>query len=113
MEDMPEVETVVVPIGGGGLISGISTALKESKPNVRVIGVQAAAVCPYYVSRQNGHPSASSCLPTVADGLICTWPGEKPYPIIEDFAGTHVFRSQVLSSLNYLDKLDSVVLFSF
>ncbi|WP_141430826.1 threonine/serine dehydratase [Bacillus sp. 03113] len=85
MEDLPDVETVLVPIGGGGLISGISTALKELKPNVRVVGVQAAASCAYYVSRQNGYPSAAPCLPTVADGLSCRYPGENPFPIIEKY----------------------------
>ena len=85
MEDLPDVETVLVPIGGGGLISGISTAIKESKPNVRVVGVQAAAGCPYYVSRQNGHPSTVQCRPTVADGLYSYKPGENPYPIIEKY----------------------------
>jgi len=85
MEDLPDVETVLVPIGGGGLISGISTAIKESKPDVRVIGVQAAASCAYYVSRQNGHPSEAPCLPTVADGLSCRKPGENPYPIVEKY----------------------------
>ncbi len=86
MEDLPDVSTVLVPIGGGGLISGISTAIKESKPNVRVIGVQAAACCAYYVSRQNGRPSTSTWTqPTVADGLTCTRTGEKPYPIIEKY----------------------------
>lgn len=85
MEDLPDVDTVLVPIGGGGLISGISTALKESKPNVRVIGVQAAASAAYYFSRLNGHPSEAPCLPTVADGLSCRRPGENPYPIIEKY----------------------------
>lgn len=85
MEDLPDVDTLLVPIGGGGLISGISTAIKEAKPNVRVIGVQAAACCVYYVSRQNGHPSTVSPLPTVADGLSCAQAGEKPYPIIEKY----------------------------
>jgi len=85
LEDLPDVETVLVPIGGGGLISGISTAIKESKPNVRVIGVQAAAVSVYYVSRQNGHPSTVESRPTLADGLSCLQAGEKPYPIIEKY----------------------------
>lgn len=85
MEELPDVDTVLVPIGGGGLISGISTAIKESKQNVRVIGVQAAASCAYYVSRQNGHPSETPCLPTIADGLSCRRPGNNPYPIIEKY----------------------------
>lgn len=83
MEDLPDIDTVLVPIGGGGLISGISTAFKAAKPNVRVIGVQAAASAAYYVSRQKGCPSEAPILPTVADGLSCRRPGENPYPIIE------------------------------
>lgn len=83
MEDLPDIDTVLVPIGGGGLISGISTAFKAAKPNVRVIGVQAAASAAYFVSRQKGCPSEAPVLPTVADGLSCRRPGENPYPIIE------------------------------
>jgi threonine dehydratase len=85
MEDLPSVDTVLVPIGGGGLISGISTAIKESKPEVRMIGAQAAASCAYYVSRQNGYPSEVTSRPTVADGLTCSRTSENPYPIIEKY----------------------------
>ena len=85
LDELPDVETAVVPIGGGGLISGISTALKESKPDVRVIGVQAAACAAYYASRQNGCPTAVQSLPTLADGLACVRPGKHPYPIIEKY----------------------------
>jgi threonine dehydratase len=85
MEDLPDVETVLVPIGGGGLISGISTAIKESNPNVQVIGVQATASCAYFVSRQNGYPSTMTSRPTVADGLTCSRTSENPYPIIEKY----------------------------
>jgi threonine dehydratase len=85
MEDLPDVDTVLVPIGGGGLISGISTALKESKPDVRVIGVQAAASASYYVSRQKGFPSEVPVRLTVADGLSSRRPGKNPYPIIEKY----------------------------
>lgn len=83
LEDLADVDTIIVPIGGGGLISGVSTAIKELKPNIRVIGVQAAACCVYYVSRQNGQPSSVIPLPTVADGLSCAQAGIKTYPIIE------------------------------
>ena len=85
LEDLPDVDTVLVPIGGGGLISGISTAIKESRPAVRVIGVQPAACGVYYVSRQKGYPSTVTPLPTVADGLSCVEAGVKPYPIIEKY----------------------------
>jgi threonine dehydratase len=85
MEDLPDVDTVLVPIGGGGLISGISTAIKESKPNVRVIGVQAAACGAYYTSRQNGYPSEITPRPTVADGLTSIRVSDYTYPIIEKY----------------------------
>lgn len=85
MEDLPSIETVLVPIGGGGLISGISTFLKESNSNVRVVGVQAAASCGYYVSRQNGCRSEAPILPSIADGITCRTPSEITYPIIEKY----------------------------
>ena len=85
LEDLPDVDTVVVPIGGGGLISGISTVIKESRRDIRVVGVQAANCCVYYVSRQNGAPSKVSPIKTLADGLSCAQAGVKPYPIIEKY----------------------------
>ncbi|MFH2040520.1 MAG: threonine/serine dehydratase [Chloroflexota bacterium] len=85
LEDLPDVDTLLVPIGGGGLISGISTAIKESKPNVRVIGVQAAACGAYYASRQNGYPSTITPRPTLADGLTSINVSDFTYPIIEKY----------------------------
>ena len=85
LEDLPELDTIVVPIGGGGLISGISTFVKESGSKARVIGVQAAACAAYYASRKNGSPTTVPGGPTVADGLSCHQPGDTPYPIIEKY----------------------------
>ncbi len=85
LEDQPDIKTVVVPIGGGGLISGISTAIKESNPAVRVVGVQAAASCGYYLSRLNGRPTKMTSQPTIADGIECSYPTENPYPIIDKY----------------------------
>lgn len=94
MEDLSDVETVLVPIGGGGLISGIATAIKESKPDIRVIGVQAEACCPYYCSRQNGERTRVTVKQTIADGLACDWPGNNPYPIIEKYVDDIVVVSE-------------------
>ena len=87
LEDLPDVQTVVVPIGGGGLMSGISTAIKETNPNIRVIGIQAAASCPYYASRMAGKPTPPpfNGKETLADGISCTAVGKNPYPIIEKY----------------------------
>ncbi len=54
LEDLEDVDTVIVPLGGGGLISGIATAIKETKPSVRVIGAEPALTPKYYHSRING-----------------------------------------------------------
>lgn len=85
MKSLPEVETVLVPIGGGGLISGISTAIKETNPNIRVVGVQAAASCAFYESRKNGKRTSVVNRPTIADGIECGSPSNNPYPIIEKY----------------------------
>jgi threonine dehydratase len=85
MEDLPDVDTVLVPIGGGGLISGISTAIKETKPNVRVIGVQAAACGAFYASWQNGYRTEITARPTLADGLTSIRVSDYTYPIIEKY----------------------------
>ena len=85
LEDEPQIKTVVVPIGGGGLISGIATAIKESDPSIRVVGVQAAASCGYYLSRLNGRPTRMTSQPSLADGIGCSYPTENPYPIIDKY----------------------------
>lgn len=69
LEDLPAVDTVLVPIGGGGLISGIATALKGLKPSVRVIGVQAEGASTIAPSLQKGAPIALDAVETMADGI--------------------------------------------
>ena len=85
LEDLPDVSTVIVPVGGGGLISGVATAFKELKPSVRVIGAEPALTPKYYHSRLNGEPTSLPLLDTIADGLRISVPGRNPYPIIEKY----------------------------
>ena len=85
MEDLPDVETVVVPIGGGGLISGISTAIKESNPKIRVVGVEPANSDGFLASRNAGHRIRIQSKPTIADGITCSEPSERPYEIVERY----------------------------
>ncbi|MCD8036852.1 MAG: threonine/serine dehydratase [Clostridiales bacterium] len=85
LEDLEDVDTVIVPMGGGGLISGISTAIKETKPSVRVIGAEPAMTPKYYESRKRGEYTALPDAYTVADGLRLSVPGKNPYPIIEKY----------------------------
>ncbi|WP_247003489.1 threonine ammonia-lyase [Halosolutus gelatinilyticus] len=68
-EDLPDVDTIVVPIGGGGLISGIATAFAELSPETRVVGVQAAGAATVPDSLQKGDPVALESVKTIADGI--------------------------------------------
>jgi threonine dehydratase len=79
------VDTVIVPIGGGGLISGIATAIKETKPSVRVVGAEPALTPKYYHSRINKERTSLPLKNTIADGLRISVPGQNPYPIIERY----------------------------
>jgi len=68
-EELPQVEMVLVPVGGGGLISGVGAALKGLKPGVEVVGVQSVASPAMYRSWQAGKPTETPIEPTIADGL--------------------------------------------
>ncbi len=85
LEDLEDVDTVIIPMGGGGLISGIATAIKETKPSVRVIGAEPALTPKYYHSRINKERTSLPLLNTIADGLRISVPGQNPYPIIEKY----------------------------
>ncbi len=81
LADVPELEVLVVPIGGGGLISGIATAAKAQKPGIEIIGVQAAA-CPSMYRKRAGLPEAP-LRPTIADGIAVKRPGRFTLPIVK------------------------------
>mgnify|MGYP006284446775 CR=1 FL=1 len=83
VEDLPSVETVVVPIGGGGLISGIATALKGKKPDVRVIGVQAEGASSVAPSLEKGERVVRDSVDTIADGIATRTIGEKTFEVIK------------------------------
>jgi len=84
LDDLPEVETVVVPIGGGGLISGIATALKGKKPGVRVVGVQAAGAASAARSVERGERVELDSVDTIADGIATRSVGEKTFDVIQE-----------------------------
>jgi len=85
LEDLADVDTVIVPMGGGGLISGVATAIKESNPAVRVVGAEPALTPKYYHSRLNKRRTSLPLQNTIADGLRISVPGQNPYPIIERY----------------------------
>lgn len=83
MADLADAETLVVPIGGGGLISGIATAAKAIRPAVRVIGVEAARAPAAWLSRQAGAIATLEVARSLADGIVLKQLGALTYPVIE------------------------------
>ena len=85
VEDLPDVTVIVVPIGGGGIISGIAIAVKSLRPNVRIIGVQAAECAPIKASIEKGEICVAETAMTIADGIAVKRPGAITTPIIKEF----------------------------
>ena len=85
MQDLSDVDTVVVPLGGGGVLAGVAVAVKESNPAVRVVGVEPSRIPRYSESRKAGKPVEVELQDTVADGLMITTTGSNTYPIIEKY----------------------------
>jgi threonine dehydratase len=81
-DDLPSVDVVVVPIGGGGLISGVSMALKSLNPEIRVIGVESSGAPAMKRSVQEGHRVELDHVDSVIDGLIVKRVGEKTLDIV-------------------------------
>ncbi|MET8410135.1 threonine ammonia-lyase [Streptomyces sp. NPDC005195] len=84
LEQCPEVRTIVVGIGGGGLAAGVAVAVKSIRPDVRIIGVQAAGAAAYPASLAAGRPVPVANPATMADGIKVGRPGDVPFAIIRD-----------------------------
>lgn len=94
LEQLPEVEQIVVPIGGGGLISGIAFAIKALKPSCKVIGVQAAGAPSMYESRKAGQPIELPSVSTIADGIAVKKPGDLTFELCEKYVDELVTVSE-------------------
>ncbi len=84
IEQCPQVRTVVIPVGGGGLAAGVTVAVKSLDPAVQVIGVQAAAVAPFPASLAAGRPIPVKGTPTMADGIAVAVPGELAFGLLSE-----------------------------
>ncbi|QKW21330.1 threonine ammonia-lyase [Kitasatospora sp. NA04385] len=86
LEQCPEVRTVLVGTGGGGLLAGVAIAVKALRPDVRVIGVQAAAAAAYPLSLAAGRPVSLERFATMADGIMVGRPGDIPFEVVNALA---------------------------
>ena len=84
LQKVPDVRTIVVCTGGGGLLAGIAMAVKSERPDVRIVGVQAQDAAAYPGSLAAGHPVALEHMSTMADGIAVGRPGAVPFAIVRD-----------------------------
>ncbi|MGA8246558.1 MAG: threonine ammonia-lyase [Nocardioides sp.] len=106
LEQAPGVETVVVPCGGGGLLSGIAIAVKGHRPDVRVVGVQAEGAAAYPASLAAGHPVPLRSMSTIADGIAVGLPGKVPFATVRDLVDEVITVSEASLSRAVLATLE-------
>lgn len=85
LDDLPEVSTVIVPVGGGGLIAGIAIAIKSHHPGARIIGVEPEGASAMWRSRQAGQPVRLDRVDTIADGLSAPFAGELTFQVVQQY----------------------------
>lgn len=94
LQQLPDVDVVIVPIGGGGLISGVAFAIKSLKPECKVIGVQAEGAPSMLQSRKSGKPIKLDNVSTIADGIAVKEPGDLTYAMCEKYVDEIVTVSE-------------------
>jgi threonine dehydratase len=85
LEQVPQLEAVVVAIGGGGLIGGIACAIKESRPDIRVVGVQTSRLPSMAMAVEQHHPVTLQPATTIADGIAVRRAGEVTFPVVDRY----------------------------
>jgi threonine dehydratase len=85
LQQHPDIEAIVVPIGGGGLIGGIACAAKETKPSVLIFGVQPARIASMKAAVAEGKPVTLDSAKTIADGIAVRRAGERTLPLVEKY----------------------------
>lgn len=94
LDDLPETDVVIVPVSGGGLISGVAAALKELKPTLKVIGVNTEGAMAMYTSLQHGKPTEVEKVDTIADGLMAKKPGDLTFAHTQHYVDDMVLVSE-------------------
>lgn len=94
LEQVADVDTIIVPVGGGGLLSGVLTAIKETKPSIQVIGVEPEIANDTYLSLQNRSITTIPATTTIADGLRTNQPGDLTFPVLMKYLDDLVLVSE-------------------
>ncbi|MGE5485839.1 MAG: threonine ammonia-lyase [Ignavibacteriales bacterium] len=111
LEDLPDVDFVAIPVGGGGVISGLLMALKESRAGIRVWGVQSTGAPSMKVSLDRGQVTELPRIDTIADAIAVRKPGERPFRLVRDLADgiATVDDAEIIKTIGRLAFWDKVV----
>lgn len=111
LEQRPDVATVLVPIGGGGLAAGVAAAVKLSRPDVSVIGVEPAGAAKMKSSIAAGHPVTLDRTESIADGLLPVRPGDLTFALVKQFIDTIVTveDQQIVDAVLWLESSAKIV----
>lgn len=109
-EDLPTVDTVFVPVGGGGLISGTALALKWLKPNVRIVGVEPSGCTPVIAGLEAGKPVIVAC-DTFCDGVAVSFMMPEMFPLLRDLVDEMVTveEDDVVAAIRHLALRNKIV----
>lgn len=104
VEALPDVDTVIIPVSSGGLIAGVATAVKELRPQAKVIGVQPVSSNATYLSIQKGEVTRIGEIDTICDALIAAHPGHLPFAHIQNYVDEMVLvpDAEVKAAMRWL-----------
>jgi len=106
LQQVPDLDAIIVPVGGGGLIAGVSLVVKTLRPRVRVIGVESKATASFAAAVRAGHPVSTVARPTLADGLAVAQVGANAFALARDRVDRVVVVDEDLISLAVLRMLE-------
>ncbi len=111
LEQLPQLDTVIVPVGGGGLIAGIAVALKELRPRIRVIGVQTSSLPSMAAALEEKIPVLLPQASTIADGIAVRVAGKKTLPLIQKYVDDLVLvdEEEIANSILFLLEREKTV----
>ena len=112
LEQLPDVDQVVVPVGGGGFISGVAFTMKKLRPSIRIYGVQASGAASMLVSHEHKHIETLPSVNTIADGIAVKSPGNLTFSLTEQYVDDIVTVSDDEIAVAILDLMEAQKLVS-